>query len=525
MATTQKAYEYNSSLEAFEVSYDLFNDAPYKEANIVKYLQNPMAYNKQIRKLAHWAYRVNGSIASAVNYATSMHTLDYVVVCKSIRRTKNKKKPRHFEANSSRFNQVLEFIRYKELFRDAIRKSCLDGTCFYYMEVSSPAPQVMRTMTDAQIFNIREINSSDQSVTIIPLPVDYCKIVGRLNNSYVVAFNLKFFQSKETTEVERLLRGMPQEIRDAYDRYISQKMTSDSWVELDNQHTIVGKARTGMNEAWGEPLIIAALDDVLYMRHFVDTKRNILDRVNHQVIYQTFPEGAQKGTSALTDEQQRKQHDTVKQAVLSSQNRQGLSFFSLPGGTKIDQLSVDNSIFEDDTEDNVRDNVAVDIGIAPSVLTGKASGNYATSTLNVELFSSYVYTFIESFAEDLNKCMNACVINDSSCPVAMYVFPITFVNRDKFVEQSSKLYTTGKGSLTAWIASTGISPEAYLSLMDYELEEDFEHKYPVHATSYNAAGNTESEGEAGRPVNDESVIASTLSTKANDSNNAPKPSV
>lgn len=523
MANTEKSFEYNTSLEALDISYDLFSDAPYSERAIAKYLQNPMAYNRQIRKLAHWAYRVNGSIASAVNYATSMHTLDYVVVCKSIRKTKNKKKPRHFEANSARFNQVLDYIRYKELFRDAIRKSCLDGTCFYYMEVSSPAPQIMRTMSDVQVMNIREINSADQAVTIIPLPVDYCKIVGRLNNSYVVAFNLRFFQGKDAHELERLLRGMPQEIRDAYENYSAGKMTGDNWIELDNRHTMVAKARTGMNEPWGEPLIIAALDDVLYARHFVDTKRNVLDRVNHQIIYQTFPEGAQKGTSALTEKQQEAQHNTVKQAVMVAPNRQGISFFSLPGGTKIDQVEVDNSIFEDDTETDVRDNVAVDIGIAPSVLTGKASGNYATSTLNVELFSSYIYTYIEDFVAELNKCMDACVINDSSCPVAMYMMPITFVNRDKFVEQLSKLYTSGKGSLTAWIAATGMNPTAYLSLMDHELEEDFEQKYPVHATSYNASASQSDEG--GRPESDDTTISSSISTKANDSNNSPKPSV
>ena len=34
------------------------------------------------------------------------------------------------------------------------------------------------------------------------------------------------------------------------------------------------------------------------------------------------------------------------------------------------------------------------------------------------------------------------------------------------------LYAMGKGSLQAWIASTGFNPQAYLALMDEELEED-----------------------------------------------------
>ena len=46
------------------------------------------------------------------------------------------------------------------------------------------------------------------------------------------------------------------------------------------------------------------------------------------------------------------------------------------------------------------------------------------------------------------------------------------------------LYSSGKGSLLAWISAAGFDSDAYVSLMDYELECDFENKYPVHATSY-----------------------------------------
>ena len=78
----------------------------------------------------------------------------------------------------------------------------------------------------------------------------------------------------------------------------------------------------------------------------------------------------------------------------------------------------------------------------------------------------------------------------------------------------------------AWIASTGINADDYLSLMDYELDEDFENKYPVHKTSFTVTGKDApdhdvdgSDGGASAPLN-----ASTESTAANNGNASPSPS-
>lgn len=79
------------------------------------------------------------------------------------------------------------------------------------------------------------------------------------------------------------------------------------------------------------------------------------------------------------------------------------------------------------------------------------------------------------------------------------------------------LYTMGKGSLQMWIAATGINPQAYLSLMDEELEEDFEDKYPLHKTSY-----THSDKDGGRSSEDNPTNENTIQAKTN--NNPVRPS-
>ena len=166
--------------------------------------------------------------------------------------------------------------------------------------------------------------------------------------------------------------------------------------------------------------------------------------------------------------------------------------------------------------------------------TGFALNNLATTmrfcqtwaTQDMEIVANNVFTWIEAIVEELNKCLNYNVIRDSSYRVEFRVLPITFANREKQVKYFSDLYARGKGSLLAWIAATGINADDYLSLMDYELEEDFENRYPVHKTSFTVTGKDAPDGDVDKSSGggDAPMNASTESTKANNGNASPSPS-
>ena len=259
--------------------------------------------------------------------------------------------------------------------------------------------------------------------------------------------------------------------------------------------------------------------------YFINTKRRVLDTVNNQIYYETFPEGKDKGTSALSQSQQENQHNTVKQALTQRSNTNGVSFFSLASGTKMDRLPVDLSLLNEENENAIKEDVNEDIGVAAAALSGSSTGNYATATLNMEIVANNVFTWIEALVEELNKCLNYNVIRDGSYRVEFRVLPITFVNREKQVKFFSDLYARGKGSLMAWIASTGFDVDDYLSLMDLELDEDFENKYPVHKTSFTVTGKDAPDGDVDKSTGgDPPVNSSTESTKANNANASPSPS-
>lgn len=421
---------------------------------------------------------------------------------------------------------VLRSMRYKEVIRDGLFHDANEGMYVGYMETRTVPVDDRIALTDLDIQSITEINSAGTNCVVISLPVEYTKIIGRRNNCYEVAFDLRYFNGLTEEERKRKLQGFPRQIQEGWRKYENREFPSGAcWQRLDWHKTIVTKIKSGQNDPYGVPFAVAALDDIDYAKYFINTKRRVLDTVNNQIYYETFPEGKDKGTSALSQTQQENQHNTVKQALTQRSNTNGVSFFSLASGTKMDRLPVDLSLLDESNENAIKEDVNEDIGVAAAALSGSSTGNYATATLNMEIVANNVFTWIEALVEELNKCLNYNVIRDGSYRIEFRVLPVTFLNREKQVKYFSDLYARGKGSLLAWIASTGIDADDYLSLMDYELDEDFENKYPVHKTSFTVTGKDAPDGDVDHSTNtDPPVNASTESTKANNGNASPSPS-
>lgn len=451
-----------------------------------------------------------------------LHSLDYIVVAKPKKAGTERKS---YRQSADRMNSVLRSMRYKEVIRDAIFRNANEGMYVGYMETRTVPVENKIALTDMDVQGISEINSAGVNTIVIPLPLEYTRIIGRRNNCYEVAFDLRYFNGMIESERKRKLQGFPRQIQDAWTQYEQGAFPDGaSWLRLDWHKTIVTKIKSGQSDPYGVPFAVAALDDIEYAKYFINTKRRVLDTVNNQIYYETFPEGKDKGTSALSKGQQENQHNTVKQALTQRSNGCGISFFSLAAGTKMDRLPVDISLLDEENENAIKEDVNEDIGFASAALSGSSTGNYATATLNLEIISNNVFTWIEAIVEEMNKCLNYNVIRDGSYRIEFRVLPITFVNRERSVKFFSDLYSRGKGSLMAWIASTGINADDYLSLMDYELEEDFENRYPVHKTSFTVTGKDAPDEDVDHSTRGLETNPSTASTKANNGNASPSPS-
>ena len=482
-------------------------------------ITDPIANNAEIRKISRHLYNQNGIVTNTIDYMVALPTLDSVVVSRS----KDKSNKKAIES----VRQALKIIRDKEFIRDALYRGMLDGIAFYYCETSGIVADKKKMMSDWDVQNITEINTIGTNLSMVSLPTDYCKIVGLKNSSYIVAFDLKYFQKYGSDKLERKLKKYPKEIRDGYLKWDSAK-NENSWIILDNSKTLVHKIRSTIDEPWGRPIVLAAISDILYSDYFTDTKRNVLNEINNRIIYQTFPEGKEKGSSALTQPQQEKQHNSVRNAIMQKNNRGGTSFFSVAAGTIIKDLSTSVEIFDSKNEENLRDDISTDLGFGASLLNGSSSGNYSTQQHNLELISAEIFTWIESFAYEINKVLNANVVTDKTNNLEVVYLPCTFANKDKFVDQMKELYTLGHGSLQAWVASTGMSVDAYTALMNQEIEEGWDDKYLPHPTSFTISDSADKSNTGnnvgGRPENDKIATDNLNQSKTNGSNAQPKPS-
>lgn len=515
---SENSYEFNSYnsryISDYYFGFDIFS--AYSAEDISGMISSPMAHNLELRKLSNRLYSSNGLLTQCIDYCTSLPTLDYCV----IPRGKNKSKR---EVNKNLMDSALRSIRHKEVVRDALFKSMIDGVAFYYC-VFNTVKDNTKSMSDYDVENIMEINDIGTNMSVIPLPTDYTKIVGRKNSSYVLAFDLRYFEGLTENELKRKLRLYPDEITKGWDKYSKQKTEGKPWIVLDNKKTIVSKVRSRLEEAWGRPLCLAAIKNILYSAYFQDTCRGTLDEVNNRIIYETFPEGKDKGTCALTAKQQTDQHNTVKQAILTKNQRNSTSFFSVAAGTKVDQIKADTSLLDEKNSSYIQDQIGIDLGFMANLLSGSGSGNYAAQQNNLQLLLSEVLMWIEPITEELVKVINENIIKDKKNSVGLYYLPCSYITRKDFTSQMKDLYLQGKGSLRAWISSTGFNADAYIQLMDMEIEERFDEKYKPHPTSFTISAKDNVDNKGGRPENDNPTSSSTITSKQNNANDMPSPS-
>ena len=506
-------YEFNSYSYHY-LFESIFNCGVYDyftKEEIDSVLRNPIGNHETAIRLSEFVYGKNGIVSNSIDYMTALLTLDRIITCKS--------KTQKAKINKDLMKSTLDTIDDKAFIRDALFTEMLDGIAFYYFETTKKSVDRKKFMTDYDVENIVEINDFGLNASIITLPWQYTKIVGKKNGRFVLAFNLRYFDDFTGEDLDRKLRKYPKEIVDGYNQK-KDTDTSGDWLVLNPDRTMCRKIKCKNVEAWGRSLIIAALSDVLYKDYFIDTKRNVLDELNNRVIYEVFPENKQGTGSTLTKKQQEDQHNAVKDAVLHKNSRGGVSFMSLAAGTKLALIDVSTDIFDNKNESDMNNDIAVDLGICASLIGAMSTGTFAGSTSNLEMITAQLYTWACEWKNELVHVINKNIINESKNKVDIYYFPTSFVNRKEFFGMMKDLYMSASGSMTFLIASTGVDPDIYYDVLDSELEDGIYDKYLPHLTSYTTS---KDDNVGGRPKTD-NPSENTLKSQNNNGNAIPSPS-
>lgn len=510
-------YEFNS-YSYHHLFESIFNCGIYDyftKEEIDSVLRNPIRNHETAIRLSEFVYGKNGIVSNSIDYMTALLTLDKIITCKN--------KTQKAKVCKNLMKSTLETIDDKSFIRDALFTEMLDGIAFYYFETTQKTVDKRKFMSDYDVENIVEINDFGLNASIITLPWQYTKIVGKKNGRFVLAFNLRYFDDYTGEDLERKLRKYPKEIVDGYNQKRNTSNNIGDWLILNPDRTMCRKIKCKNVEAWGRSLVIATLEDVLYKDYFTDTKRNVLDEVNNRVLYEVFPENKQGTGSSLTKKQQEDQHNAVKQAVLQKNNRGGLSFMSLAAGTKLDSIDVSTDIFDDKNESTLNSDISVDLGICASLIGAMSTGTFAGGQQNLEMITAQLYTWACEWKNELVHVINKNIIQDVKNKVDIYYFPTSFVNRKEFFGMMKDLYTSASGSMTFLIASTGVDPDIYYDVLDSEIEDGIYEKYIPHQTAWTSNNDTGTDNKGGRPEAD-NPTPSTVASKLNNGNAIPSPS-
>ena len=533
----EASYEFNTTLPIGFLGN--WNEAigHFDSARLAAALETPQydGNNRFLREMCWWAYNSNGVIRSSVDYLASLSTLSSVIYSRSINRNGNK--PPGYERNKRIFSQVLDRIKHKQVIRDVIRKQCNDGIAFYYFVVNHTSP-MERMIDPLAVATLTEINADEGEVEInnapncdlFPLPTSYCKIVGKRNGSFTVAFDLYYFNTFVGNNLKRKLRQYPPEISSAWKKYSMGAAQGHRWIVLDETKTLVVKTGSKDESVWGVPVVAATLSDKLFVDHLLNTKRDMLDTVNNRVLYMEFPQGRDPGTCSLAADQQISQHNTVKAALQNrTPGRWGLSFFSVAPGTKINSLDVETGILDMKNEAGLRGHISEDIGLSEGLIGGDSNGNYAILKLNLELATSRVFEWINVFAAELNKVINSNIIRQNGLYMEVDYLPISHVNRDEMYNRAKDLFLIAGGSYQALVESAGFSFDGYIAMVESEGELDLKSLFIPHITSYTISDRSPNIDEAdqvgGRPRDESSDNDATIASRNNGGDQNPRADV
>ena len=502
----EKGYEFNSWGTSGLVSgniriFDLFSQ--YNPEELQSIFSDPMANNKEIRILCRRAYNLNPIVSNAIDYIVALPCLAHILISKN-------------QSLKSKFEDILVQIDDKKIIRDALFRDCNDGACYYYLEIENSVNIMSKYENDYEIESALEVNEAKTSkFNLISLPTDYVKIRGYKNNRPVIAFNLRFFDDYSGSSKENKLKTFPKEIRNGYEKF-SQGKTIGNWLILDNDKTIVHKIRSDKREPYGRPLAMSVLADIFYNDYLTKVKRGVLNEVNNNIFYQTLPT-AKDGRCALTESQQKTQHNTIRDAIMVKNNLNGTSFFTVAGGTTIGHIDTNVDILNEEIEPKLNSKIAMGLGYALGLLDGE-SGSYSSQQNNLEMLFSKVYSWVTEIAREIEYVINKNLFGDKR--VTLYYLPTSLTNKEKFANMCKELYMSGNGSKSMWIAATGIDVEAYVSLMEMEQEQDWDNRFTPHPTAYTRSDDN---SDVGRPSVDDATDESTLASQDNGSNKQPKP--
>lgn len=196
--------------------YDLPKFHKYKKEDIIRFMQNPYNFEKELRDACVDIYTASSYFRRLISYFASLTDLSYVIVPTT--GPSKTKSQATLSKNLKRVMKVMDTFQVKSQFRK-ILTVCLREDVFY-----------------------GTLWITDDNITIQQLPSDYCAVSSIEGNVYNVTFDFSYFDSHRYN-----LEYYPDEFKLKYDEY-KHARKSKRYIALDSPKSFAIKCASDIGE-------------------------------------------------------------------------------------------------------------------------------------------------------------------------------------------------------------------------------------------------------------------------------------
>lgn len=398
----------------------------YTKSDIVKFLQNPKANAKSLRKAIRYIYGASPHFRRVIQYFTGLTDFAYIV------------EPYRIDPKKANINRINSNYR-KTL-------NMLSSMC-----IPTQFPKILTTCLREDVY-YGTIWATPDDITIQQLPSDFCTISTIEGNVFNVEFDFSYFDLRQ-----ELLDYYPEEFRRKYDDYIKDKK-HNRWRELDAPTSFAIKYNSDIPE-FPLPPFAGILREIYELEDYKLLKMEKTEQENYALVSMLLPMDDEGNW--LLDYEKAKGFWGNLDSVLPD------SVGSVLSPMKIDKTSFERSNSGDnDTIADAEQSLFTAAGVSSLLFNNpKASAN--ALLLSIKADQCMTFSIVKSIADMVNRYIQAQSYGKN--------FKLTFLdvstfNRKEAGDAYLKAATYGIPTISAYAASQGIG-QAELDAMSF-LESD-----------------------------------------------------
>lgn len=388
----------------------------------------------RMKEISNYFYNASGIYKRILWFFSSIFYFDNMIIPHI--KTSNYSKSKLLKS-FQRATETVDGLNLKRVLKEITLSIFKDGAYFCYLRDDFP------------------------KIGIQQLPYNYCRSKYKVEDRYVVEFNLKYFDKEYRDPQQRLqvLEKFPKEFQKYYKQYkkgvLNQNKVEKEWVLLD-----VNKA-TCFKFPDERPYFIGTVKDIINLEQYKDLEYKRDKLALFLLIVQKLPIN-KDGEMIFDVKEARELHKNAVKMIKNNQEADVLTTFA---DIEMINLQESKQISRDNLQKAER-MVFNETGVSKMAFATEGNLSLAYSIQNSEAIVSYL---IEQYSNWLTHIINLIIKSRSQYEFEVWVLPTTVFNAEKMEQKYRQQATLGYSKILPAIVG-GMKQSSIVNLLLFENE-------------------------------------------------------